>query len=62
MEASQCGEVVCYGVDGVVIECCGGQGRDRTCGGACSGGLGHNEHQPHCPLGPCRGGACDVVA
>lgn len=61
VEASHCVEAGYHGVDGVVFECCGDRGRDRSCGVACIGGLGHNECLPHCPLGPCRGGVCDVV-
>lgn len=60
--ASQYGEAGCHGVEGVVSECCGDQGRGRACGWACSGGPGHNESLPHSPLGPCRGGVCGEVA
>jgi len=60
--ASQRGEGVCYGVGVVVFGCCGGRGRDKTYGEACTGGLGHNDRLPHCPLGPCRGDVNGVVA
>lgn len=60
MVASQYGEVGCHGVEEVVSEYCAGQSRDRSCGRACSGGLGHNESLLHSPLGPCRGGVCVV--
>lgn len=62
MAASRYGEAGCHGVEGVVFEYCVGQGRGRACGGACSGGPGHNESPLRFPLGPCRGGVCVVVA
>lgn len=55
MEARSYGEVGCHGVEGEGSECCGGQGRDRACDGACSDGPGHNEHLRRSPLGPNRG-------
>lgn len=60
--ASQYGEVGYHGVEGVVSECCGGQGRGKACGAACSDGPGHNERLPRSLLGPCRGGVCGVGA
>lgn len=62
MEASQCGEGGCRGVDEGVFEYCVGQGRGRACEEACSDGLGHNENLRRFPLGPCRGGVHVVVA
>lgn len=62
VEASQYGEVEFHGEEGVVSECCEGQGRGRACGEVSSGGPGHNESLHRYPLGPYRGGVCGVVA
>lgn len=62
MAATHYEEGVFHGVEVVVSECCGGQGRGKACEGACNGGPGRNESSPRYPLGPCMGGVCVVEA